>query len=291
MASQAPTLPAPAAAPGTVGRTVGRVVALVLLLGVTLYPLLWLFGTSLKAPTEIVSNMSIFPKEVTWSNYTDYWVSSERNFFQYFINSGIVAVLSVLGNAISCILTAYAFARLRFKGRGLFFAIMIGTLLLPQQVLLIPQFIMFKTVGWLDTFWPLVVPKALATEAFFIFLMVQFMRGIPRELDEAAKMDGCSEYRIFWNVILPLTKPALVTTAIFSFIWAWNDFFTQLIYLSSPDKITVPIGLRNFMTSDGQSDIGPMFAMSVLSLIPIFLFFVSFQRMLVQGINTSGLKG
>jgi multiple sugar transport system permease protein len=297
MATHTPTLQRPAVpGPGSVtrnrtGRAIGRVVVLVLILGITLYPLFWLFGSSLKSQTEIVSNLSIFPEEVTWSNYTSGWSSPGRDFVRYFLNSTMLATMVVAANAIACVLTAFAFARLRFRGRGLWFSLMIGTLLLPHQVLLIPQFILFKTLGWLDTFWPLVVPKALATETFFIFLMVQFIRGIPRELDEAEKMDGCSEYRVFRNVILPLAKPALVTTAIFSFIWTWNDFFTQLIYLSSPTMITVPIGLRNFMTSDGQTELGPMFAMSMLSLVPIFLFFVSFQRMLVQGINTSGIKG
>ena len=135
------------------------------------------------------------------------------------------------------------------------------------------------------------MPKLLATEAFFIFLMVQFMRGIPRELDEAATIDGCGPFQVFRHIILPLSKPALVTTAIFSFIWTWNDFFTQLIYLNDLSNITVPVALRNFIDSTGQTSLGPMFAMSVLSLLPVFLFFLAFQRMLVQGINTSGIKG
>jgi multiple sugar transport system permease protein len=173
----------------------------------------------------------------------------------------------------------------------MWFAVMIATLLLPHHVLLVPQYILFNNFGWINTPLPLIVPKALATEAFFIFLMVQFMRGIPRDLDEAAKIDGCSPYGVFWHIILPLSRPAIVTTAIFSFIWTWNDFLTQLVYLSGVENYTIPIGLRMFQDSGGQNAIGPMFAMSVLSLLPVFLFFVAFQRMLVQGINTSGLKG
>jgi multiple sugar transport system permease protein len=171
---------------------------------------------------------------------------------------------------------------------------MIGTLLLPSHVLIVPQFILFKTFGWVGgpfPYTPLVLPHFLAIDAFFVFLMVQFMRGIPRELDEAAKIDGCSPYGVFRHVILPLSRPALVTTAIFSFIWTWNDFFRQLVYLSDLDKYTVPVALANFIDSTGASALGPMFAMSVLSLLPVFLFFLAFQRMLVQGINTSGLKG
>jgi multiple sugar transport system permease protein len=173
----------------------------------------------------------------------------------------------------------------------LWFAITIGTLLLPSHVLIVPQYIMFNTFGWIDTPLPLIVPKLLATEAFFVFLMVQFMRGIPRDLDDAAKIDGCSPFGVFRYVIVPLARPALVTTAIFSFIWTWNDFLTQLIYLPSVESYTVPIGLRLFIDSSGQTSLGPMFAMSVLSLLPVFLFFLAFQKMLVQGINTSGLKG
>jgi multiple sugar transport system permease protein len=171
---------------------------------------------------------------------------------------------------------------------------MIGTLLLPSHVLIVPQFILFRTFDWVGgpfPYLPLVVPHFLATEAFFVFLMVQFMRGIPRELDDAAKIDGCSSFGVFRHVILPLSRPAMVTTAIFSFIWTWNDFFRQLVYLSDVNRYTVPVGLRLFVDQQGQANVGPMFAMSVLSLLPVFLFFVAFQRMLVQGINTSGLKG
>ncbi|MFC7480600.1 carbohydrate ABC transporter permease [Luedemannella flava] len=261
-------------------------------MAVVLYPLAWLLGTSLKSPTEILSNLSVLPRNVTWSNYSDGWNGfTGVTFATFFTNSALIAGATVLANMVSCCVAAYAFARLKFVGRGLYFAIMISTLLLPHHVLMVPQFIIFKDFDMINTPWPLILPKILATEAFFVFLMVQFMRGIPRELDEAAKMDGCSPYGIFWHVILPLTRPALVTTAIFSFIWTWNDFLPQLIYLNDLDDRTVPVALRGFLDSSGQSDIGPMFAMSVLSLLPVFIFFVAFQRMLVQGINTSGLKG
>jgi multiple sugar transport system permease protein len=151
--------------------------------------------------------------------------------------------------------------------------------------------VLFNALGLLDTPLPLIVPKLLATDAFFVFLMVQFMRGIPRTLDEAAAIDGCGPYRRFFHVVLPLTKPALVTTAVFSFIQTWNDFFSQLVYLNDLTNYTVPIGLRLFLDSSGQNAIAPMFAMSVLSLLPVFLFFLFFQRLIVDGINTSGIKG
>ena len=269
-----------------------RPVVIVLILLVVLYPLFWMVGTSLKAPQEIASNLSILPQHFTWANFSKGWSALPGiTFGRFFLNSLVIAVAVVIANMASCVLTAYAFARLRFRFRRVFFAIMIGTLLLPSHVLIIPQYVIFRTIGWVNTPLPLVVPKVLATEAFFVFLMVQFIRGIPRDLDEQARIDGCNPYQVFWHVILPLTRPALVTTAIFSFIWTWNDFFSQLIYLNDLTKFTVPIGLRAFLDSTGTSAVGPMFAMSVLSLLPVFLFFLAFQRMLVEGISTSGLKG
>lgn len=271
---------------------IARTVALLLFLAIVLYPIIWLMGTSFKSPSEIVSNLSIIPREATLNNYWHGWTGMETvSFGRFFLNSTIIALASVVANCASCLLAAYAFARLRFPLRGAFFVIMIGTLLLPGHVLIVPQFVLFKYLGWINTFLPLIVPKMLAVEAFFVFLMVQFLRGIPRDLDEAAKVDGCSPYRTFWHIMMPLARPALVTTAIFSFIWSWNEFFHQLIYLNTMDKYTVPIGLRLFMGGEGQTELGPMFAMTVLSLLPIFFFFVAFQRLLVEGINTTGIKG
>jgi multiple sugar transport system permease protein len=271
-----------------------RLLVLLVILAAVLYPLLWMVGTALKSPQEIVSNIGLIPHDVTPGNFSRGWRKFDVNFGRFFLNSAMVAGLAVLGNVLSCLLAAYALGRLRFRLRGVWFAVMIGTLLLPGHVLIIPQYILFRTLGWVGGNWPylpLLVPHFLATEAFFVFLIVQFMRGIPRELDEAATIDGASPYKIFRYVILPLSRPALVTTAIFSFIWTWNDFFRQLVYLSDLRDYTVPVALTLFIDSTSESSVGPMFAMSLLSLIPVFLFFVAFQRMLVEGINTTGLKG
>jgi multiple sugar transport system permease protein len=271
-----------------------RILVLIVILAVVLYPLIWMIGTSVKSPEEIANNIGLLPREFSPGNFAEGWHKFDVNFGRFFLNSAMVAVLTVVGNTLSCLLAAYAFGRLRFRLRGFFFAVMIGTLLLPGHVLIIPQYILFKSLGWVGGDWPylpLLVPHFLATEAFFVFLIVQFMRGIPRELDEAAIIDGASPYKIFRYVILPLSRPALVTTAIFSFIWTWNDFFRQLVYLSDLKDYTVPVALTLFIDSTSESSVGPMFAMSLLSLIPVFLFFVAFQRMLVEGINTSGLKG
>ncbi|NGM16353.1 carbohydrate ABC transporter permease [Verrucosispora sp. WMMA2044] len=271
-----------------------RLVVLLAIVAVVLYPLFWMIGTSVKSQEEIVNNIGLLPRDFTPGNYLDGWTNFDVSFARFFLNSALVSLLTVVGNAVSCLLAAYAFARLRFRLRGLWFAVMIGTLLLPGHVLIVPQYILFRTLGLVGGEWPylpLLIPQFLATEAFFVFLMVQFMRGIPRELDEAARIDGANAFGIFRHVILPLSRPALVTTAIFSFIWTWNDFFRQLVFLSDLSDYTVPVALTLFIDSTSQSAVGPMFAMAVLSLLPVFGFFVAFQRMLVEGINTSGLKG
>jgi multiple sugar transport system permease protein len=199
-------------------------------------------------------------------------------------------VLAIVGNLLTCSLAAYAFARVEFPLKKLWFALMLGTIMLPIHVLIVPQYVLFSKLDWINTILPLVVPKFLAHDAFFVFLMVQFIRGLPRELDEAARIDGAGHPRIFLRVILPLMLPALATTAIFTFIWTWNDFFSQLIYLTDPDMYTVPVALRSFVDSTVATSWGSMFAMSVVSLLPIFLAFLVGQRYLIKGIATTGIK-
>ncbi|MGV2126472.1 carbohydrate ABC transporter permease [Agrobacterium vitis] len=257
---------------------------------VMLYPLLWMLSGSIKDQSEIFGQASLIPSKVDFSAYMRGWFSTQVSFGTYFWNSLVIAVLTVVGNLFSCSLAAYAFARLEFRGRNIWFALMLGTLMLPYHVTLIPQYILFLELGWVKTILPLVVPKFLAVDAFFIFLMVQFFRGIPRELDEAAMMDGCSPWRIYWRIMLPLSLPVLATAAIFSFIWSWDDFFGPLIYLSDINTYTVQLGLRSFVDSTGSSDWSGLFAMSSLSLVPIFLIFLFCQRLLIDGIATAGLK-
>ncbi len=168
---------------------------------------------------------------------------------------------------------------------------MMMTLMLPQHAIIVPQYVYFYKLGWIDTVMPLVVPKFLATDAFFVYLLIQFMKGIPRELDEAAIVDGCSTYGVFFRIILPLCRPAFVTTVIFTFMWSWNDFFTQIIYLRQVENYTVTLALRMFIDSTAKSAYGAMFAMSLLSMLPIMILFVFFQKQLIEGVATSGLKG
>lgn len=261
-------------------------------LALLLYPVLWLLGSSFKPGSEILTNNSVIPIEFTFENYLKAIEGvAGISLWQLFANSMTISILTVVGNVVSCALAAYAFARMQFVGRTALFAFMISTIMLPMHVVLIPQFIIFNELGMIGTFLPLVLPKFLATEAFFVFLMIQFIRGIPRELDEAALIDGAGPYRTFGWVILPLMRPAIVTTTIFSFIWSWNDFFPQLIYLNKSESFTMQLGLRLFVDQTSASAFGPMFAMSVLAILPIVVFFAVFQRYLIDGMATSGLKG
>ncbi|TLM83576.1 carbohydrate ABC transporter permease [Pseudarthrobacter sp. NamE2] len=264
--------------------------ALILAGLIMLYPVLWLVVSSLRPTDEIFRDPGLVIRSTEFSNYADGWNTLSSPFTVFLINSSLVVLGCILGNLFSCSLAAYAFARLDFAGKKWWFAIMLITIMLPIHVVIVPQYILFSQLGWVNTFVPLILPKVLATDAFFIFLMVQFIRGIPRELDEAARIDGCGQGRIFAQVILPLMVPALATTAVFTFIWTWNDFFSQLLYLTKPEMYTVPLALRAFMDAQSSTSWGPMFAMSVVSLIPIFLVFLFGQRFLIKGIATTGGK-
>ncbi|KQR08656.1 sugar ABC transporter permease [Cellulomonas sp. Leaf334] len=262
------------------------------LIVIVLYPAVWMLMSSFKPSSEIVGNVSLIPADFTLANFQKAIEGiGGVSFWTFFMNSVILAVGSVIGITLSCSISAYAFARIDFPGRNIFFALMIGTLLLPFHVVIIPQYIVFNRLGLVDTFVPLLIGKFLAAEAFFVFLMVQFMRNLPRELDEAARIDGAGHVRIFRSIMLPLMKPALVTSSIFAFIWSWNDFFGPLLYLKKPDLYSLPIALRLFVDQTTTSDYGAQMAMAVLALVPVMLFFLVFQRYLVEGVATQGLKG
>jgi multiple sugar transport system permease protein len=267
-------------------------VAVLAILAVVLYPIVWVVAATFKPSQDIIGSLQLLPAAPTAANY-------ERaveglagiSIVRFFWNSTVLALLSVVGTVASSALAGYAFARLRFRGRSAMFALMISTLLLPFHVLIIPQYAVFQRLDLIDTYVPLLLGKFLAVEAFFVFLMVQFMRTIPHELDESAKIDGAGQWGIFWHVVLPLSRPAVITTAIFTFIWSWNDFLGPLIYLSTPDKYPLPLALQLFIDEASGSDFGALMAMSALALVPVVLFFLFFQRFLVEGVSTSGLKG
>ncbi|WP_443022561.1 carbohydrate ABC transporter permease [Sinomonas sp.] len=257
---------------------------------VMIYPLLWMIVSSFRPSDDVFRAPGLWLTQAHPENYANGWNALTSPFATYLLNSTIVVLGAVVGNLVSCSMAAYAFARLDFRGKKWMFAAMLVTIMLPIHVVIVPQYILFSQLGWINTFAPLIVPKFLATDAFFTFLMVQFIRGIPRELDEAARIDGAGHPRIFLRVILPLMTPALATTTIFTFIWTWSDFFSQLIYLTSPDVFTVPVALRAFVDAQSSTDWGAMFAMSVVSLLPVFIAFLIGQKFLVKGIATTGIK-
>jgi multiple sugar transport system permease protein len=258
---------------------------------VMLYPLLWMILSSFKPDELIFSRPMALPAALDLSNYVEGWTALRVSFTTFYWNSFLISGLAVIGNLAACSMTAYAFARLDFRFKKFWFAMMLGTLMLPYHVTLVPQYVMFLQFGWVNSFLPLIIPKFLAVDAFFVFLMVQFFRGIPREIDEAAIMDGCGPWRIYWKIMLPLSTPVLATAAIFSFIWTYDDFLGPLIYLNDMRTYTVPLALRAFVdSSGGESLYGELFAMSALSLVPVFAVFLAFQRLIIRGVALGALK-
>lgn len=259
---------------------------------VMIYPLLWLLASSFKLNENIFSDaLNLIPVPATLQNYANGWKGfAGVGFSNFFKNSFIISILATVGASLSSAVIAYGFARGRFKLKKLLFVCMMVTMMLPYQVIMVPQFIIFQRLGWVGGFLPLIVPYFFG-QGFFIFLIMQFIQGIPRDLDEAARIDGCTMYGIFSRIILPLIVPAIVTCVVFSFMWRWDDFLASLIYLNNPVKYTVSLALRMFSDPSSLSDWGSMFAMSILSLVPIFVIFVTCQKYLVEGISTSGLKG
>lgn len=264
-----------------------------MLVAIVLYPALWMMASSFKPNSEIGGgNTSLWSANFSFDNFATAMDGiGGVSTLTFFTNSLILAVGAVVGTILSASVSAYAFARINFPGRGLFFGMMIATLLLPFHVVIIPQYIIFQQLGLVDTYVPLLIGKFLAADAFFVFLMVQFMRNLPAELDEAARIDGAGHVRIFGSIMLPLMKPALISTSIFSFIWSWNDFLGPLLYLNTPEKYPLPLALRLFVDQTQSSDYGAMIAMSVLALLPVLVFFLVFQRYIVEGVSTQGLKG
>jgi multiple sugar transport system permease protein len=258
-----------------------------------IYPVIWMIVSSFKPNNMIFSDPGLIPKTVTFENYITGWKGyAGTSFGSFFVNSLMMCAVAIIGNLISCSMAAYAFARLKFAGRSFWFAVMMVTFMLPGHVTLVPRYILFNTLGWVGTYLPILVPKFLATDVFFVFLLVQFMRSLPKEIEEAAIMDGCDKIGVYLRIIMPLSLPALVTTALFTFLWTWDDFFNHLLYLSRPDTFTVSRALRTFVGDAGSvSNWGGALAMATLSIIPAFILFFSMQKYFVQGITTTGIKG
>ena len=270
------------------GRTVATVVVVIAAV-VILAPVFWMVTTSLKTRPEVIAfPPRLFPARPIWRNYPEALTMLPFNL--YFRNTLIITFSVLLGDVLSNSLIGYAFARLRAPGRDLLFAVALSTMMVPSQVLMIPQYVLFHALGWVDTFKPLIVPAWFGS-AFLIFLLRQFYRGIPSEMDDAAHIDGCGYFSTWWRILLPLSAPALACAAIFSFTYNWNDFLAPLIYLNSPDKMTVAVGLATFRHRYTATPWHLLMAASITAVLPcVVLFFVA-QRYFIQGIVVTGVKG
>lgn len=260
---------------------------------IMIYPLIWMIMSSFKATDTIFTTAgSLIPKKFIFSNYSTGWKGFGNVGFATFIkNSIFISVVGTIGTIASSALVGYGFARFNFRGKKILFAAMLLSMMLPAQVLMIPQYLWYQKLGWVGSYMPLTVPYYFAIQGFFVYLITNFIEGIPKELDEAAKIDGCSYWGIFTMVICPLIVPAVVTGCIFSFMWRWDDFLSALLYISKSAQYPVSLALKLFCDPGSSSDYGAMFAMATVSIVPSVLIFLFFQKYLVEGISTSGLKG
>lgn len=255
-----------------------------------IFPFLWMLSTALKTPSELLQGTDVlWPANPQWDNFK--LAIQTIPFFLYVKNSFILVAFAVTGTLFSATLTAYAFAKLKWPGRDVFFVIMLATMMIPMQVLLIPTYIMYAKIGWLGTRLPLIIPYFFGGgSAFYIFMLRQFFKGIPKDLTESAIVDGASHFKIFLKIMLPLTKPALITVTLFTFMFVWNDYFGPLIYLSDPDTWTIALGLRAFQSQySGRFDL--LMAASLLTMVPTLLIFFFAQNSFIEGITFSGIKG
>lgn len=257
---------------------------------VFIFPFIWMISTSLKLPNEVYTFPPKFiPKTITIDNFIQGW--QYANFTRYTINTVIIAITATVGAVFSSALVAYGFARFKSRFSNLLFSIVLATMMLPSQVLVIPTYILFSKLGWIDTFLPLIVPSFFGGGAFNIFLLRQFFKTIPKDFDEAALIDGASSFQIFYKILLPMIKPALTAVAVMSITYNWNDFFLPLVYLNSDKNFTLAIGLQFFRTSYGSTQIPMLMAVSFITIIPVLILFFAAQKYFVQGITMTGIKG
>lgn len=260
---------------------------------IMIYPLLWLVASSFKSnETMFINPYSLIPD--VWDAAKNYASGFEGiggiPFSTFFINSLEVTIVGMIGCVATSLFAAYAFSRIRFKFGNFWFGCVMMTMMIPAQVMVVPQYIILKKLNLIDTKIALVLPWFFGG-AFFIFLMVQFFQGIPRELDEAAEIDGCGRISTLFRILVPVVKPAIITSSIFAFYWIWQDFFQPLIFISSPKNYTIPLALNMYLDPNSYNNYGGLFAMSVISILPIIIFFIIFQRYLVDGIAMDGIKG
>lgn len=272
-------------------RIVVSYIVLILLAYLMVYPLLWMFGAAFKTNAEIFGTISIIPKHPVFNAWADGWRGSGQYTFGRFVwNSFKMVVPTVFFTVVSSVLVGYGFARFRFPFKKVLFMLMLSTMMLPGTVVIIPRYIFFRKLGWLDTYLPFIVPAAVATYTFFNYMTVQFFRGLPIELDESAKLDGCNSFVILTRILLPLCTSMIFSIIVFQFVWRWNDFMNVLIYISSVAKFPVALGLRMTMDISTDFDWNRIMAMSIVSILPPVVVFFSAQQYFVQGIATTGMK-
>jgi multiple sugar transport system permease protein len=277
---------------GKYGEWVWRGLMLVLVaIGSVIFilPFVWMVSTSFKSSDQVYLFPPVWiPDQFRWNNYTDAW--GRLAFPNFYKNTLIIVVLNLIGTLLSSSLAAYGFARLRFRGRTIFFLLVLSTMMLPGQVTMIPTYYLFSKLGWVNSLKPLIIPVFFGSP-FNIFLLRQYFMTISTELDDAARIDGCGFFDIYWRIIIPLSKPALGVVAIFQFTYDWNDFFNPLIYVNSPKYFPIALGLRMFESTLVRVPIQQVMAMTLLSIIPVLVVFVVAQRRFIQGIVITGVKG
>ncbi len=259
---------------------------------ILIFPLIYMFFATFKTSNEIFASMDLLPHEFSLDGYINGWRGvGQTGFMTFILNSFALTLPTVLFTILSSLCVAYGFSRFEFPGKKLFFSIMMALMMLPGAVLIIPRYLLFVRLDWVNSYLPFWIPSLFATSSFFIYMFVQFFRGLPVELDEAATIDGCGSFGVLMHVLLPLCKPAIISAAIFQFIWTWNDFMAQYIYISSVSKYTVSLGLRMAIDGTARIDWSNVLAMSVVAMLPCVLVFLCLQKYFVEGIATSGLKG
>lgn len=257
---------------------------------ICLFPFIWMISTSFKPMSDIYKMPpTLFPENGTVENFVEGWKGA--NFQLYFKNTAVITFLATVETVLSSSVVAYGFARFQSRCSKLLFMVLLGTMMLPTQVTLIPQYLLYYKLGMVDTIWPLIIPSWLGGGVFNIFLFIQFFRTLPKELDEAAKIDGANSLQVFTRILLPAVKPVMLAVLVMALVYNWNDFFNPLIYLNSNDKFTIAIGLQFFKGSQGNVQVGQMMSMALVSLLPVLVIFATCQKYFIQGIKMSGLKG
>lgn len=273
-------------------KTAGTYLVIVVIGILLLYPILWMFFASFKTNEEIFGSTRLLASHYDLHNFVEGWKGSGTlSYATYFWNTFKLVIPVTLLTLVSSTLVAYGFARFQFPCKRILFIVLIGTLMLPNSVIIIPRYTMFAKFGWVDTYIPFYSLAILACYPFFIFMLIQFLRGIPRDLDESAYIDGCGTFRTLVQIILPLMKPALFSAALFQFMWTYNDYFNSLVFINSGSKYTVSLALRLSLDSESVVNWGKVMATSFIVVLPLILLFFFAQKYFVEGIATSGLKG